>query len=150
MYSLKDLPREQLKLTEVENEVILTRISSTESFCDMDTDKKDIVSDKVMMYCVSMYGWTLPANQIISSLVSEEIKIFLSRHFYSCLSEEEIFLALRINYSPDLSFPDILDIGRVYFINAQVNAGIVSKIIDNYMKLRVFIDRKLQNIIDGY
>lgn len=120
------------------------------SFCQLEPNDVRVATDKILLKGAAICGCKLPQTEGFAEVISDEITIFILEHGYSQLTEEEIFLSLRINARGELKFPSGVEVEQVQFSGNSMNIDYLSKVLSNYMKLRNILDRKFQNHIDGY
>jgi hypothetical protein len=111
---------------------------------------KRIVIDQIMFRGAAGFGSSLPQTEIFAKFVAEEISIFIDEFGYSEFTLEEFLLALRINSNGPIKNPSGNDLEQVVFSGICINVFFISKILRNYKVLRDNLDRRIQNIIDGY
>lgn len=148
---LKDVPEETVaRLMPIDLEIIKARCAIDFSIEELTLTDRENIADEIMISCSATFGCQLPASKEISDSVSKGIRKLFEREGYKDLSEEEIHLAMSFNFDQNVAFPDALEIQQVKNSGQFVNVEFVSKIVYNYMLIRKFLDRKLQNFIDGF
>jgi len=103
-----------------------------------------------MLRGAAICGCSVPSTEFFAEIIAEELLTFISEFGYKELTFEEILLAMRMNAKGGFKFPTGLELEVVPFFGNCFNVDYFSKVILNYMTIRKFLDRKLQNIIDGY
>jgi hypothetical protein len=145
---LKDLV-DTTSLTKVEQKIIKSRLAGC-SFGQLDDDDTKLAVDQIMLRVAAICGCALPNTEFFAKFIAEEISIFISDFGYVDLTLEEILLAFRFNSRGGLKYPNGELIEFIFFTGNCVNVDYISKVLSNYMSLRIILDRKLQNKIDGY
>lgn len=149
IYSLKEITNIEIKLNDFEEKVIDARLNGL-SFCQIDEDKLRWCTDQIMLRGAAISGCTIPGTEFFAEIISEELRNYILNFGYKDLSYEEILLALRINSKGGYKYPSGIDLEPVAFFGNCFNVDYFSKVLNNYMAIRNMLDRKLQNIIDGY
>ena len=109
---------------------------------------KNICADEIQEKSCAWYSVLPPPSKNFTKAVSKEILMMLED--YPELAYEEILLAIRFNASSPNDIPSNLEIDKIKFFGSFIGVGFLSLVLDNYMKLRKFLDRKLKNLIDGF
>lgn len=65
-------------------------------------------------------------------------------------TESEIQLAMRLNSKAGLRHPSGLEIDQIDFKGLTFNIDYFAKVLNNYSLVRKHLDRKFENMIDGY
>lgn len=120
------------------------------SFGQIEKDKIRWHVDQIMLRGAAISGCAVPSTEFFAEIIADEISVFILEFGYSDLTYEEILLALRMNTKLGYDFPDGIEWEYVSFFGNCFNIDYFSKIMTNYMALRKILDRKLQNLIDGY
>ncbi len=102
------------------------------------------------MRVTSITGIALPATDLLSNMLVDELTVFLKDFGYSNLNPDELILAFRFNSRGGLKQPSGVDIEPIDIIGSFINVHYVSKVLSNYMAVRNILDSKLKNLIDGY
>ena len=148
-YSLKEIKNIEIELTNFEAQVIQARLTGV-SFCQIEKDKVRWHVDQIMLRGAAISGCVVPTTEFFAEIIAEEISVFILEFGYKDLTYDEILLALRINSKCGYKFPTGIELESVPFFGNCFNVDYLSKILLNYMAIRNILDRKLQNIIDGY
>lgn len=106
--------------------------------------------DQIMLRVAAISGCALPNTDFFAKFIAEEIIKFILDFGYGDLTLEEILLAFRFNARSGLRYPNGELIESVNFTGVCVNVDYISKVLANYISIRNYLDRKLQNKIDGY
>lgn len=147
---LSDLDRTLLKLEEIESWILDARCSGV-SICAIDSEQDlkkkgaELIS-RISAQC----GCATPTTEVFFNVLVEEVCDFMLRYGNGELCFEEYLLASRINSMGGYKFPSGLELERVPFVGNCFNVEYLSKLTDNYFRIRLQLDRKLQNLIDGY
>jgi hypothetical protein len=103
-----------------------------------------------MLRVAAICGCALPNTEFFAKFIAEEITNFILCFGYADLTLEEILLAFRFNAKAGMKYPNGEQIEPIFFTGCCVNVDYIAKVLANYMSIRIFLDRKLQNKIDGY
>lgn len=141
--------KEGLKLTEVEERIIKARLSG-KSFCELNETELDHTLDEIMVGGAAISGCALPGTEYFAKKIGEHVSVFISDYGYGELTLAEILTAFRLNSKGGLRFPSGTNIEQVEFSGNCFNVDYLAKILFNYMSLRNILDRRFQNMIDGY
>lgn len=114
------------------------------------SEEKILFGDEILLIASSVYGVNPPASPAFSKIVSNEIHQMFANGILSHLGYSEVILAIRLNGRGDIQLPSNLDLEKIKFSGSFISVDFISKILNNYLLVRNFIDRKLQNFIDGY
>ena len=136
-------------LTDQEKKILKARNSGL-SFCEINEDLVRSSIDQIMLRGAAIYGCSLPQTEFFASFIAEELTKLISDFGYAELTIDEILLSLNINCSSRAKFPSGLEIEEVVFSGTTFNVAFIAHVLENYMKIRNILDRKMQNIIDGY
>lgn len=143
------MPKDSLKLLEVENLIIKSRLEGL-SFCQLEGNDLRVATDKIIFVTGAIVGCPLPQTEGFAEIISNEIVIFINQYGYEELTLDEILTALRLNAKGGLRFPTGIEVDHVSFTGNCFNIVYLSKVLSNYKSFRDILDRKLQNFIDGY
>jgi hypothetical protein len=146
---LADLPKEKVKLTELEGMIIEKRLSGP-SFCQLRPDLLRVEVDSIILAGAAITGCNLPTTDFFAEAITREIIAFISESGYENLTMEEILFALRVNERDDIRWPSGDYVTQVPFVGNTFNVSFLAKVLANYMRFRKILDRKLENFIDGY
>lgn len=147
-YLLKDLEG-TMNLTKTEKKIIDARLVGS-SFSQLGEKEIKTTVDQIMLRVAAICGCALPNTEFFAKFISEEISKFILDFGYSNLTLEETLLAFRLNSYGGLKNTTGETITAVSFTGNSVNVDYIAKVLLNYMAIRNFLDRKLQNKIDGY
>ena len=136
-------------LTKAEQKIVESRMVGL-SFGQLDEDDSKLAVDQIMLRVAAICGCALPNTEFFAKFIAEEITNFILEFGYADLTLEEILLAFRFNARAGLKYPNGEQIETVFFTGNCVNVDYIAKVLANYMSIRVILDRKLQNKIDGY
>lgn len=145
---LKDLA-DTIKLTKTERRIIDARLVGV-SFSQLSEKEVKFTVDQIMLRVAAICGCALPNTEFFAKFISEEISKFILDFSYGDLTLEEILLAFRLNSYGGLRFSSGEPMNTIAFTGNCVNVDYIAKILSNYISIRNFLDRKLQNKIDGY
>lgn len=137
------------KLNELDRKIIQARVEG-ESFMDMSENDRTIVANQIILTGITITGCHAFSTDGMNEILRNEIITHLLEFGYSSLSENEIFLALRLNSTGWGRYPSGLDIERTPFSGYTFNVDYFSKVMATYLIVRKILDRKLQNFIDGH
>lgn len=146
---LTELPEEKINLTEVEEKILKKRTSGL-SFCQLEGDDFKHGIDQLILKASAITGCQLPQTEFFADILTEEIIAFISEFGYGELTFDELVFAMRLNAKVNLKWPSGVDVEQIPFSGHSFNVDYYSKVLNNYIKLRVLLDRKLENFIDGY
>lgn len=145
---LNEMPQE-IKLTRVESLIFKARLSGL-SFSQLPEDRLRWATDQIVTRGAAIAGCELPTTEYFADILSNEIITFMLEYGYGEFTVDEIFTAFRLNASPGMKWPSGIDIELVQFTGCHFNLTFMSKVLALYGTLRGILDRKFQNIIDGY
>lgn len=148
-YSLTEISVLGIKLTDFEEKIVSARLDGL-SFSQINQDKVRWNIDQIMLRGAAISGCVVPNTEFFAEIIAEELLTFILEFGYGDLSYSEILLALRVNAKGGYKFPSGVDLEIVPFFGNCFNIDYFSKVISNYKIIRNGLDRKLQNIIDGY
>lgn len=146
---LKDLPKEKIKLSTYELLIIEARCKGV-SFCSMEYDEAKPCIDKVLLNGAAITGAALPITDFFADIISFEVFTFINDFGYGEITLEEVLLALRINSKGGMRMPDGRTLETIQFYGNCFNVAFLAAVLENYNLLRITLERKLQNFIDGY
>lgn len=149
IYSLKEIPSIEIKLSDFENKIIEARLQGV-SFCQIDDSKIKWHIDQIMLRGAAICGCALPNTEFFADIIGEELLDFILNYGYKELTYQEVLLALRFNAKGGFGLPTGLELEIISFFGNCFNIDYISKVLTNYGKIRTLLDRKLQNVIDGY
>jgi len=136
-------------MTEVEAKILKARNSGL-SFCQIEEGLIRATLDQVMLRGAAIYGCPLPQTEFFAGYIASELQILIKDFGFEELTEEEILLALRLNYCGGVKFPSGVEIEKITFSGNTFNIFFIASVLEMYMKLRNILDRKCENLIDGY
>lgn len=149
-YSLKELPEtSRMRLKGIENRVIDARLTG-KSFCELQGNELRAAGDQVILKTAALYGCPLPQTDFFAEILTNELAELITNFGYGEFTLAEIELALRINTHINLPLPPGLELEKVNFTGNVANIYFISRVLSNYIILRNSVDRRLQNLIDGY
>lgn len=148
-FSLAELPKEGLKFEPWEGLILEARMKG-ESIANFSGNDAILSCDEIIIKCSAFYGCEMPYTDLFAKILSEAMLNFFTRFGYGELTTAEIILAMEMNLSSDLKIPSEIENEKIEFSGKCVNVMFVSKVLKKYIYLRNMLDRKLQNIIDGY
>lgn len=143
IYSLKELPREALGLSEIEEEIINSRISSDTPV----SEEKDSFGDALLLKASAIHGINPPASASFSEIVAQEIESMILNSEFSKLGYSEILLAIEVNGLNNFRIPPEYEYEKVKFYGSFVGAEFLSSVIFSYLTLRDGLDKKLRLFI---
>ena len=135
-----------IDLGEVEKKMV--EAMSEKVFADSSEQQARKSAELIVTFASAMYGCSLPQTEYFLNILILEVSEFL-RGYYSEYTENEVFLALRVNYV----FSDMKTIGldqQVVFTGNTFNLAFLAKIVSNYAQLKYNLIRRFQNAIEGY
>lgn len=141
-----ELPK---NLTTTYKKIIQARCEGA-SFCEMAEEELTWSSDQIIMRGSALYGSKIPDSDFLGTFISEEIITFINDFGYTELTLAEILLAMRMNTKSDIRWEAGDNIAQVAFTGEYFNINFLSAILSTYSRLRMIVDRKIQNKIDGY
>lgn len=106
--------------------------------------------DQIMFRGAAISGCSLPQTEFFAEFIAEELLVFINEFGYSEYTFDEIILALRLNSMGGLKRTSGEDIEQVGFSGSCFNVNYISKVLSNYALVRNYLDRKIENQIDGY
>ena len=146
---LKELPREEIKMTPIENKIIEKRLIGM-SFCQLEEDILKTSVDELILKGSAITGCALPQTEFFADILTKEIVSYINEFGYGELTLEEIVFSLRLNAKGKLKWPSGVDIVQIKFTGNNFNIDFFANVLYNYFELRDILDRKCQNFIDGY
>ena len=145
---LNELDVTGINFSKVELKIIESRISG-HSICQLSNEKIKTILDQVILRGAAISGCSIPNTDFFADIISEDLEFFILEFGYGELTKDEILLALRINSNSDLGLRGI-SIDRVQFFGNCFNVDFFSKLLENYMRIRLYVERKIQNKLDRY
>jgi hypothetical protein len=150
-YSLVDFPKEKIKWTLIETLVLEARCSSVAaSFSEMAADDRQLAWDNILLNGAACTGCELPGSDIFASRIASQISNYIFSFGFKDYNLDEIFLAHQLNAHGNFDELKMLDIDVIPFQGKYFNLNYFAAVLGNYKKIRDFIDRRLQNFLDGY
>lgn len=146
---LSELPEMDIRLTTTDRKILQARIDGV-SFCEMEYDFAKPYLDKILLSGAAITGASLPQTEFFADVISKEIYIHLLEFGKGELTLEEVLLALRINSTIQITSWDGSKVPHIEFFGNSFNIDYLSKVLNNYMTQRGYLDRKLENYLDGY
>lgn len=129
--------------------IVDARISGL-SFCELSEADQSIIATDIVATASAITGCNTPGTEFFFDRLRREIITFVLNFGFRELTEDEIYLALRLNARGGLRMPSGVEIETIPFFGNTFNIDYFSKVLSNYLSLRNLLDRKLQNEIDGY
>ena len=120
------------------------------SFSQIEQEKIKWHIDQIMLRGAAISGCALPNTEFFAEIIGDELYKFIIEFGYADYAYEEILLALMLNSKGNLKYPSGDLIEPIPFYGNCFNIDYFSKVMQNYDIVRNILDRKFQNIIDGY
>lgn len=146
---LKELPREEIKMTAIENKIIDKRLIGL-SFCQLDDDSLKTSVDELILKASAITGCALPQTEFFADILTKEIVSYINEFGYGELTIDEIIFSLRLNAKGKLKWPSGVEIEQIKFSGNNFNIDFFANVLFNYFQLRDILDRKCQNFLDGH
>lgn len=146
---LKELPREEIKMTAIENKIIDKRLIGL-SFCQLDDDSLKTSVDELILKASAITGCALPHTEFFADILTKEIVSYINEFGYGELTIDEIIFSLRLNAKGKLKWPSGVEIEQIKFSGNNFNIDFFANVLFNYFQLRDILDRKCQNFLDGH
>lgn len=146
---LKELPREEIKMTAIENKIIDKRLIGL-SFCQLDEDSLKTSVDELILKASAITGCALPQTEFFADILTKEIVSYINEFGYGELTIDEIIFSLRLNAKGKLKWPSGVEIEQIKFSGNNFNIDFFANVLFNYFQLRDILDRKCQNFLDGH
>lgn len=137
------------KLNDVEKKIVSARLSGL-SFCELAEPDMEIVAATIIARGTAMTGCSTPQTEFSLQILRQEIIVFILEFGYMEFTESEIQLAMRLNSKAGLRHPSGLEIDQIDFKGLTFNIDYFAKVLNNYSLVRKHLDRKFENMIDGY
>lgn len=134
---------------EVDHKIIDARISGISLFEYQLSELEDSF-DFVLLKIAGISGIKIPFDAAFIQIIKEQVVKFLLNFGYDELNLSEIILAFELNCKIYLKYPVGIEISHIPICGEHINVDYVSQVLYNYMTIRNLLDRKLQNLIDGY
>lgn len=147
-YSLKDLPK-QISLTELDMKIISARCSG-KSISSFQKEKLIEGFRSVASSCIVLYGFFPINNENQMALLVSEMYSYFTKMDFDHLNFPEYHLALQLNAKGNLKIPVGVDLDQVRASSNTLNVKFISDVMCLYLEMRNNLDRKLQNLIDGF
>lgn len=142
--------KEGLKRTDdIEKKIISGRLTG-QSFCELEANDLASSVDQIMLRGAAISGSALPNTDFFADIIASEIENFINECGYRTLTVEEILNAMRLNSKSELRPPGSDYVDRIPFSGNCFNVDYLARILVNYMRCRDWLDRRFQNLIDGY
>lgn len=106
--------------------------------------------DKLILNCAGITGSGLPQTDFFADIITEQVQTYLMDYGYEILTYAEVMFAMNANEKRNLRLPSGLELEYVTFTGNHFNVAFLAKILNNYLILRTNLDRRLQNLIDGF
>lgn len=150
-YSIGDFPKNKVQLKLIESLIIDVRGNEDAiSFCEMTADERQLAWDNILFNGTAFTGCLVPTSDILASRISNQISNYIFSFGYKDYTPEEVNLALQLNAHNNFDELSMLDLKVVEFSGSHFNLTYLASVLGNYKKIRDFLDRKLQNFLDGY
>lgn len=146
---LNEIANTEIRLNDFEDKIIRARVESV-AFCQIEEKLIKWHIDQIMLKGAAISGCALPNTEFFADVISDEIQAFILEFGYEELSYDEIILALRMNSKGGYRYLNGAELEPISFFGHCFNVDYFSKVLSNYMNVRNLLDRKLQNLIDGY
>jgi hypothetical protein len=149
-FSLKEIPEEILaKLSEVERKIISARL---DGLCFSQQSESDLrfAADQIILKAAYIVGCPTPLTDFYADGLCKEMMEYINQFGFHEFTLAEIILAIRLNTKGCLRFPTGVEVEKVVFVGACFNVDFLSMVLTNYLAIRNLLDRKLENLIDGY
>lgn len=118
--------------------------------CDMDEKQLRTTADQIILKCSAYTGAELPATDFFADTLSEAIISFVLNMGYGDLNENEIIFSMEMNLTHVHRLPGGMQLQQFEFSGRCVNLTFIANVLSNYMAVRNHIERRFQNLIDGY
>jgi hypothetical protein len=148
-YSLTDIRKGIKTWTPTENKILDARCGGV-AFRSTSGEIRKTFLDDIMLSGAAATGCALPNTDFFANVISNEIDYMLENFVEQDIAASEVILALRMNSQADLKIPKGVEYEQVPFSGYCFHITFLSQVLSNYLRVRNFIDRKLQNAIDGY
>jgi len=109
-----------------------------------------IASDKIIIRCSVLTGCEMPFTEFYAAALTEQILEIFVKFGFDKLTLAEILLAMEMNWMKYVQLPSGDYADEIRFEGKTVNVSFITKVLYKYMMIRNFLDRKLENHIDGY
>jgi hypothetical protein len=116
----------------------------------MTAEELRTTADQIILKCSAYTGAELPATDFFATTLSETIISFLLNMGYSDLNENEIIFSMEMNLNHSYRLPGGMQLVQAEFSGRCVNLTFIANVLSNYMAVRTHIERRFQNLIDGY
>lgn len=138
-----------VKKTQVEEKIIDARCKG-ESFSQMSSGDLRYCIDQIMLRGAAISGCPLPQTEFFAIYIAEELSTFINEFGYGELTYQEVLLAMRLNSGGGLRYPSGIELDQIAFTGSCFNVDYIAKVLANYKDIRLQLDRKFENQIDGY
>jgi len=91
-----------------------------------------------------------PKTERALNIFIEELWGLLSLPKFQSLSFDEVIFSFRLNTEVDARYVSNEYIDQIEPINSKLSIDFISKVLSNYMGLRVGVENLIKNVIDGY
>jgi hypothetical protein len=95
-------------------------------------------------------GTEEPNTERCLNFFIEELWVLLCLPRFNYLSFDEVLFAFRLNTECGVKYISGEDMDAIEPINSKLSIDFVSKVLNNYMGLRIGIENLIKNSIDGY
>lgn len=136
-------------LGKVETAIVEARIGK-KTFFELSETEFRYATDQIIFRTAAIMGSGLPHTEYFATVLHDQIVNFFLNYGFEYLTAEEVYLALELNVNTQLKMPSGITLNEIPFEGECVNVSFLSKILRNYMVLRNYIDRTIQNALNGY
>ena len=137
------------KILSYEKKVLEARVKENLSISQISDDVLLLEMEEVIYRVSKISGMEFSESQSDLFFLKSELIIFLKNFGYLNLNLDEILLAFRINCDVSVVLKSGIEIEKIK-LPKTISVDVFSSVLKNYMIFRNVVDRKLQNIIDGY
>lgn len=139
-----------MRLNELEQKIVKQRIQQTDSISELSSDATKTALFKTVVAIAHVSGGALPKSEAFLDMFIDELYTFLVEYGYGHFAITELILAFRININTTLRQPSGMTLPKVELKTNQLSIEYISDVLSIYSIFRNSIDRKLENLIDGY
>lgn len=136
------------KLSAIKKMIVNARRSGV-SFWEISEDGVAHFTDRVIILTGSITGCEIPQMELTASALSDEIVALLNDFGYYELTLEEVILAVRLNFWPNLKNPAGNDFVKAE-AGVRVNTAFLGQCLYNYKVLRNVMETEFANKLKGY
>ena len=106
--------------------------------------------DETVFRISKISGVDIKNDETDIELLKEEFIIYLKNFGYLNYTIEELLLAFRLNSNPTFFQKNLLELEKIKCTAKYLNVAYMAEVLNNYNQFRVFVEKKIKNIIDGY